>query len=72
MATGSRRFTFQRSSIAIAALLVASMSVHDHRVAAIMQGASATSDATAGAQAAHPAKLVYASIGSTVAHHYPG
>ncbi len=72
MATGSRRFTFQRSGIALAALLVASISVHDHRVAAIMQGVSATSDATTGAQATHPAKLAYASIGSNVAHHYPG
>ena len=72
MATGSRRFTFQRSGMAFAALLVASVSVHDHRLAAIIQGASVTSNATAGAQVAHPAKLVYASIGSNVAHHYPG
>ena len=72
MATGSRRITFQRSGIAFAALLVASLSVHDHRVAAITQAASATSGTAADAQVAHSAKLAYASIGSNVAHHYPG
>ncbi len=72
MATGSRRFTFQRSGIAFAALLVASMSVHDHRVAASIQGMSATRGATASVQAANPVKIAYDSIGSTVAHHYPG
>lgn len=72
MATSSRRFTFQRSGIAIAALLVASISVQDHRIAAISSGASANNGATAGVQAAHPAQLALASIGPIVIHHYPG
>ncbi len=72
MTTGSRRFTFQHSGLAFAALLVASMAVHGHRVAAITPGASASSGASADVQAAHPAQLALASIGSNVIHHYPG
>ncbi len=72
VATGSRRSTSQRSGMAFAALLVASVAIHGHRIAAITPGASANSGATADVQAAHPAQLALASIGSNVIHHYPG
>ncbi len=67
MAAPSRRFTAQRSGIALAALLVASMSVHDGRVAAALQNGTA-----ANGQAAHLAKVAYSSVVPTIAHHYPG
>lgn len=75
MATGSRRVTAQRSGIALAALLVASMSAQDHRIAAaLQQGVSATGSATGGAVGNQPAHLVKASFGTispAIAHHYP-
>ncbi len=73
MAISSPRFTAQRFGVALSALLVASMSVHDHRVATILQGGlSATGGTTAGSQPAHLVKAAYGTIGSNIAHHYPG
>ncbi len=72
MATVSRHFTAQRSGIALATLLVASVSVHDHRVAAAMQqGVSVAASTTTGSQPAHLVTAAYDSIGSGIAHHYP-
>ncbi len=73
MATRSRLFTAQRSGIAVAALLVASMSVHDHRVAvALQQGAPVTgSTAVGSSQPAHLATVAYGVISPSIAHHYP-
>ena len=72
MATGSRRFTAQRSCIALTTLLVASMSAHDHRVAAALQGnASATGVNAVGSQPAHLVKASFGTIGTGIAHHYP-
>ena len=73
MATVSRRFTAQRSGIALAALLVASMSTHDHRVAAALHnGLSDTSGSTlGGSQPAHLLKASFGEIGTGIIHHYP-
>ncbi len=72
MAARSRLFTAQRSGIAIATLLVASMSVHDHRVAAaLQQGAPVTGSTTVGSQPAHLSTVAYGVISPGIAHHYP-
>ena len=71
MGIGSR-LTAQRSGIALAALLVTSMSVHDHRVAAaLQQGVSVTGSSTVRSQPAPLVATAYDSIGSGIAHHYP-
>ena len=71
MAIGSR-LTAQRSGIALAALLVTSMSVHDHRVAAaLQQGVSVTGSTTVRSQPAPLVAAGYEAIGSGIAHHYP-
>ena len=65
------RSTVQRSGIALAALLVTALSVHDRHVAAAQQqDVSATASTTARSQ---PAPLVAAAytVGSGIAHHYP-
>ena len=72
MATGSRRFTAQRSCIALTALLVASMSAQDHRVAAaLLGGVSATGVSAVGSQPARLVKASFGTVGTGIAHHYP-
>ena len=66
MATRSNRFSVQRFGVAFAVLAIASVSAHDHRVAAALQQSAATSS--------QPAPLVmaaYDAIGPGIAHHYP-
>ena len=66
------RSTAQRSGIALAALLVTAMSVHDHRVAAaLQQGVSVTNSTTVRSQPALLVAADYEVIGSGIAHHYP-
>ena len=73
MAARSRRFLAQRSGLALAALLVASLSVHDHRVAAALQGglSDASSPAVGSAQPAHLVKASFGTVGTNIYHHYP-
>ncbi len=71
MATGSRRVTAQRSGIALAALLVASMSVHDHRVAAALQQTTSATGSAVGNQPPHLVKASFGTINPGIAHHYP-
>jgi hypothetical protein len=80
MATRSRRFLFQRSGISLAAFLVASMSVHDHNMAASAQsdartgmsavGAASDAKPANGTRTPHVTKVDF-SIGTSVLHHYP-
>ena len=63
------RPTAQRSGVALAALLVASMSVHDHRVTTALHNGLSDTSGTA-VDASQPARLVKASFGASIAHHY--
>ena len=63
------RLTAQRSSIALAALLVTAMSVHDRHVAAALH--NGLSDTTTTSDASQPAHLSKVSFGGGIIHHYP-
>ena len=67
------RLTAQCSGIALAALLVTAMSVHDHRVAAALHnGLSDTTGTTSDtSQPAHLSTVSFGTVGGGIIHHYP-
>lgn len=80
MATRSRRFISQGSGIALAAFVVASMSVHDHRVVANAQNGGRADLLAVGdvkgtsverhSQLPHVTTVDFGVFGPNVAHHY--